>query len=951
MRTPMGLMPTGAVTVLLRASVRSHRGRLLASAIAISFAASILLSALVGRRSLLDQAPRTADALLGRLELHLAATDSVHPYIDRALVEAMRADIRVAELHTAMTVRAVDMPGLESGGLDRESFNSMERGGMGGWISGRRDAYLAWDDGGPKGELSSGSWPASDGVDPIEIVVREGYALGLTLDSWRRLESDAGVFRGHVVGVAKSVDSPTYSHPEVRFMYRQISRAAAERLAGRKLPPSDARLTFGSVADRDSFKSNWAARVSQLPGHIEIWDNADIQRANRETSGAAASRTAVYTALLLSASFVVFIAVGVQGTSVRERTAQLSLLRALGATRGTLASVVFAEAGLLSVAGLTGAVAICWGLLALVNSYLPFLKLGAEPDLLSVFQTGGVVFASALIGSARPALVASYTSSVRGTASDSDPRTNLRLASKLASFAIGIGLISFVAISMTPAGTLDRARAAAWAGIPTLVIAAVLVTPLVIWLVCRVFVVPIAWLTRMPPLVLSNQVSGDGSRSAGAVLSISVGIGAFLWLMCWGASMLHSFMIDPAIPRWFVSIHPFGLDQDETEQILAASEFQGFQPLTLFDTRIRSEDESTVPTLVMGIDSERLQDEVTELPIRLIDGDHSKSISDLIDRHHCLLSDWYARSADVKVGDMITIDVPDIDGPTSRRYTVAAIVEMSGWRMMTKLNKVRLRGDKHQAMVVLDAETVRGDFPVAYANYLLGSPKPDSEGSISRYRSDLPKAEAHQLASRQREAVESALSKRIDLHRPIMYQPDGGTAVRLTQRIVQVDDLDRTRSELMGDWGAGVAKRMGWGPLMVLLLSLIAVSATLQESLRAHAFEIGVLRSCGLTRFGLLRLVLGESLLIGIAAVVIASLVGVTGAFILLEVSSIVGFRLDFAGIRPSFFVPWQWLWPGWVMTIFVCVFTALIAGWRISRRTPAGLMSGKLNLKIKDIA
>ena len=48
-------------------------------------------------------------------------------------------------------------------------------------------------------------------------------------------------------------------------------------------------------------------------------------------------------------------------------------------------------------------------------------------------------------------------------------------------------------------------------------------------------------------------------------------------------------------------------------------------------------------------------------------------------------------------------------------------------------------------------------------------------------------------------------------------------------------------------------------PLLILLLSTFAVLNTIIVSVRARRREIGVLRACGVTRYGLIRMVLAES--------------------------------------------------------------------------------------------
>lgn len=411
-------------------------------------------------------------------------------------------------------------------------------------------------------------------------------------------------------------------------------------------------------------------------------------------------------------------------------------------------------------------------------------------------------------------------------------------------------------------------------------------------------------------------------------------------MLCWGASMLESFIIDPAIPRWLVSIHPYGLKRDEATKLLADPAFDDYHPLTLVDTHLNDADGASVPTLVMGIDLECTLNSASGSPFEFVSGERKTATAEVKRGDACLVSAWYAASHGTKVGDRFTVAAPSPDGRAERTYRVAGVVELRGWRMATKLNKVRLLGDKHTAMLVLDADTVRRDFPVAHVNFLLGDTFVKGDRAPTSFRNDLSKEEAYAQSRTDREAIESAVARIVDLKRPLEHSPDGETIVVANRRVVQVDDLDRTRASLRGEWGGAAVKRMGQAPLLVLALSLLSVSGALVGSFRARSRELGVLRSYGLTRFGLARLAVAEGLLMGVAAIPITALLGGVGAAMMLEVASVVGYRLDFAGIQPELIVPWSWLWPGLVVTAAVCCLAALWAAYRVGRTPPASMIS-----------
>ncbi|MFT3881138.1 MAG: ABC transporter permease [Gemmatales bacterium] len=937
------IMRYSGIFVLLQANIRSHWGRFLAACIAIALVTCVLLVALMGYRTANAQVPLAAEALLDRDELHLAATDSIHTFIDESLLAEIRKDPRLKMISTAVTVRAVDMPGTESGILDRDNFYSMNGNGMGGWITGRRDAFLAWDGDVPRGTILEGRFPQQQLSDVIEIVVRRGYSMGQKVGSWRRLESDAGVFRAKIVGMTSAASSSTYSPQEVRLMSRQISQAAAERLTGGRRAPSDARLTFKRAEDLDPFLQEWQPKLSAYLGHLQLWDRAFIKQASEENPQIESARIAALTGVALAGACVACIALAVQGAAVRSQTVKFSLLRSLGADSATLVLLVLSEAFVLAVAGLLLALGLNWGASLGLGVVLPALRIPAFPDGVSLTIAGSVVLMGTLLGSIWSAWVVSQASPADIYARLTDPELAASLARRSAFIALCVGLSTLSLIIVMPTNTTLRAWVAVWIGLPGLAVTVILLTPLVIRLINLVFANPISWLTRTNSLALRDQVAGDGARSAGSVVAVAVGLGSYFLTLCWGASMLNSFMIDPQIPRWLVSIHPYGLDKNETDRLLQHPQLKGFQPLTLFDTRLGDQPGivEEVPTLVMGVKL-GYTPSIDGLPFRFVAGDPNQAMKALSEGNACLISDWYATSNGVGVGSRIVVASPSAQGPTNHTYQVAGVVELRGWRIATKQNKVRHRGNKHRVLIVLGADTVRRDFPVAYVNFLIGDPEKNVDGRTPGYRHDLPISEALAASATERESLEAKVASIIDTKRSIQYQPDGGPSTTLASRVVQVDDQDHTRNSLFGDWGAGTVKRLAWLPLFALGLSLLSVIGTLATSLRSRSLEMGILRSLGLPQSGIIRLTLAESILQALAAIPIAALFGMMGAWILLEVTTIVGYRLDFAGIKPEFTIPWFWFWPGVCLTFVVCGVAAIWAGWRFSRVPPAILVTDK---------
>lgn len=926
--------------LLLRADLLRRPGRQLTAVVAIALAASVLLTSLATFHAARDQSPRVGDGLLGPTEVHVRADDEARPYLDDAVIERLAADPRVASLVTADRVRVIDVPGTEAGGLDLDRFHGFGPGESAGWGPQGRTALWAWrTDAEPPGHLVEGRWPSPDAIDPIELVVpalefggskRARHPLG----DLRSLEGDSGIHRAIVVGV---LDVGLWSEHSRELPSYVISPAAAEALAGPAPDPADVRVVLHRADDRAAFVAEWRERLQNTPGHPVLWDRETLVDDHRDGFTVRASASVARTALLLAAACVACIALAVLGSAVRERSRNHRILRTIGAGRGTLVALVLLESAVLATAGLFGALLLAWAALAGLAPLLPFVSLsGGPPDLRSIGETFVVVLLGVLAGSAWPALLASrQRPAERGAPVGAAARR--RVAAICAMAAAVVAAAAFATTALCGENSTARAATIAWVAVPATALVAILMAPLALRAAAAVFVRPLAWLLRTDRLALEDQVRGDEARSLASVLSISVGLGAFLLTLCWGASMLFAFVLDDSLPRWLVSVHPHGLARDETEAVLRQPGMAGMQPLVLVDTRVadRHANAGDAPAdlscLVAGIDVACALQGEHALPLRFVAGERATAAAALASEPTCLVSDWFAHDHGLAVGEPVHVAVP---GGGEAVYRIRGIVDLHGWRMVFKHNKTRQRNFKQQLLVLVDADRVRDDFTTAHANYLIGDAL-----DAPPYPPDLPLRDAFGVSRQGRDEVAAVVESAFERDRNLAGHVDAARPVTVSSRAVLVDDLDRTRRVLQTSWGGDAVRRLGWLPLLALILSLLPVTATQLAAMRARARELGVLRSCGLSRFGLLRLALAESLIVGVAATFTAALFGGVGAWLLLRVTTIVGYHLRFAGMKPDFVVPWQWLGPGWLSTLAVCTAAALFAAWRIGRTPPADLL------------
>jgi putative ABC transport system permease protein len=122
--------------------------------------------------------------------------------------------------------------------------------------------------------------------------------------------------------------------------------------------------------------------------------------------------------------------------------------------------------------------------------------------------------------------------------------------------------------------------------------------------------------------------------------------------------------------------------------------------------------------------------------------------------------------------------------------------------------------------------------------------------------------------------------------------------------------------------------------IFAMLVACFGVANLVIAGVHARQFEFGVLRAVGGTRGQLARLVLGEAIVIAIAACVLGTLMGIQGAFGGITLNALI-WGIDLA-LRP----PVTAIALGWGFVGVMCVGAAAPAAIALARRTPRELLS-----------
>jgi putative ABC transport system permease protein len=124
-------------------------------------------------------------------------------------------------------------------------------------------------------------------------------------------------------------------------------------------------------------------------------------------------------------------------------------------------------------------------------------------------------------------------------------------------------------------------------------------------------------------------------------------------------------------------------------------------------------------------------------------------------------------------------------------------------------------------------------------------------------------------------------------------------------------------------------------PIFVFYQNLVALG-TVAASIRSRRFEFGVLRSLGLTRFGLVRLIVAEALLIAIVVIFVSIGFGVIAGWCFIGLSKYVGF---FGGFTSPLTIPVYWLSLGLGVALVFCFLSAMGPALVASRTSPTRLL------------
>lgn len=617
---------------------------------------------------------------------------------------------------------------------------------------------------------------------------------------------------------------------------------------------------------------------------------------------------------LLSASFIIFTALNI---GVDERLRQFRTLRCIGMHRGHIVSLILVESLMLSFVGwMIGVLAA----LVLLDGF-SWESLQKTLNVSTLVPSLLCAFIGALVAAIIPAWRAARIRPLdsAGVVQVGHQKQILWMA--------GIGLLCFIPLTLsfclTDISVESRLDLFYWFGCPFAAVGMILWTPMIVVLVEKIAASFLAKCLRLPVSLLKLQLSQHLWRSVGTVISLSLGLGLFVAVQTWGASMLVPFMPNEQLPRVLASFLPNGLPSDspqvmralqdaakcDSSEILAAASEQPriavAQRTSAAFSAVRQDN-----VVLMGVDVQTaFKGDNAFFKFEWKDGDKAKSLEDLDSGRACLIPDSLQTATGLQLGDELMLE-----GPQKQilKYKVAGVIHIPGWHWLSKRSGMRRNGGFTAALVFADIKQVREDFPRA-----------STPCFWFNFTHDMDDAAWTQF--------DQSMQDIAGQYMPIAEAGGMGLAQKFCH-VVTLDALQKDISER----ASSVIWASCYLPMIAFAITLLAVVNTIIASIRAREREFGILRALGLTRRKMMALVLAESCIIAWVACSLSLVFGLVSAWGFASMSNYTSY---FGAMSPPFVFPWLLLLITFSLSSLLCIVCAIFPTLSLGRKEPTQLL------------
>jgi putative ABC transport system permease protein len=679
-------------------------------------------------------------------------------------------------------------------------------------------------------------------------------------------------------------------------------------------PPQTTRVLIDiRRGTEDAFAAKWEPRLAQIDPLLRLRMARDNRREMKKNLQGIELLSYLGGAIsMLAATFIVFSALSM---GVAERQRMLAMLRAIGMVKSGVAWLVMIEGFLLGLVGVLVGVPLgyLW-LRILALEFEHFFATGVSMNWRGVaFGAGGLLIASVL-ASLIPAYSATRTSPLEAMtplAKRSSTRFPWRyvLAGVLLTTIDPILMLAPLDSILAPLGAApELVRAFRFyghfaLGLPGVMLGFFLLSPGFVWILERLLGRVVAKIFNLSFPLLRQQLSTGIWRVAGTCTALMVGLAVLIAMQTQGKSALGGWRLPDRFPDAFAFVSKMdirslslkGIGNEGIAKFESVPGIKRIMPIAMASPELGSSifsvaGASFVPnaTMFIGVDPEKALD-MMQLDFR--QGNATDATRMLKQGRHVIVTEEYHQLKKIGVGDTLVLKRADGERLS---YTVAGVIWSPGMDLFVSMFDVSKQ---------FDQRTVASVF-----------------GSIDDARKDFGVTEINLFA--------------VDL------QYDAGQKKQVMERV----------KNSLGQWGVRMydirqikyAMTKGLGHLLLLASTVafaamavasLGVTNTIMASVRSRRWQFGVMRSIGVTRSQLLRLVLAEATLIGIVGAGLGLTAGILMSFDAHALSAIM------VGYSPPMIFPWPIIWIGVGIVIAVSILASLWPAIHVARTQPLTLM------------
>lgn len=861
--------------VLKNLSARKTRTFLTGLAIAASVALVVAMTS--GIRSFQNAALGFMDRYMGAVDAEINSRADSRGLSDELMAE-LRADPIVRQVNARLTAD-IQLEGKSSGLFG----NKIELNG----VDVKADTPLTWL------RLTDGRW-----FTPGEHAVVIDQALAeqnkLKVGDALKTRGANGPLELPIVGIVHK--------PGLFSSFRQTGYAPMEDVQaflfgdGKPNRYSLIRLQFQPGADGDAFVARWKDRIKAADpkGRLKLTRQTREEIARNFIGLRMISMLAASVTMLAAA----FIIVATLSMGVAERQRTLAMLRAVGASKIRVFKLVLLEGVGLGTVGILIGVPLGFFFGIVVSLVMRrWVEVTPTLDWVGVVGSTVVTLVTAVLASLLPAWQASRVDPLEAMASIATPPS---VGPPWRATVLGLLLISLDAMLLfVPLPDWHekdvRVYGHFFVGLPAMMIGFFLLAPLFVWVTGRLFGPLISKVFRAPADIVRQQFVAGLWRLAGTCAALMVGLAVLTVMQVHGKSVLASWKLPDKFPDLFIftksSLTPKQqqlvadsplLNKDDVMPVGTFSPQVGGGLIGMMMTQLPG------ATMFVAVDPSRAF-RLMELEFR--QGSPEEASKLLAQGHHVLITEELHKLKNINKGDPFVLKNRAGD---SINFTVAGVVWSPGIDVMVSTFDVQQQFEQQSLACVF--------------------------GSLD---------DAKNLFGEENVYIMSANFKELGTSKDVLIE---SLRDSLNDRSLFVADVRMLKHQIERGMGNLLlaASAVAWAALAVASLG---VANTIVAGIRTRSWQFGILRSVGLLRGVLLRVVLAEAVLLGLTGSAMGLACGLVMTVSARKMTELM------IGHHSQLVLPWGVLSVGVGVVILLSLIAAIFPAWRLSRTEPLTLL------------